>query len=646
LNSLEEAYQYELKAVKDRLRSTQAEAAKVDAGQFEMLKRLNGFTQFPGVFIHGLGRVFGFSKAYSGNFPVSVVKPGTRDTAGYLDLVPHGVVSRQVAWSAMIRVQSGLQPEASLDTLTLRRVTMEFDPEWFSATLGDFEEAYTPLLLWNRNSQDLRYKPEMIRRTDALAKYEQFLDKEPALPFRGLKVETALKWPGPGPLDQVKTSVFAHMIRNGFDDISTDAAYYGPYLFTDWIFAGSGGLRLKKWRLGGGTSLQLAADAYGVMLDEDRGSDRPGSPYRKFDPATWAHRYRIGSVKPSMRLGFGNEFYAGAEMETAAVLYEDDQQDQAKDIKDFALLGGPFLQKGGSRISFNFLQAGPYYYSPLAQTRQDDLTGPSAGPLPGTTGLFTPDLFHAPVRSRSFLSNVPRPGALYGYYDRTRDNTFPYGLSTPNRRGGGLELDLKTLKQDSLRIAGSAYRVRETDANAVVNTAGTFLVPVDAPPGQAAPIREFTYVNIGPSFNFGPHLGWKRDLEVGTNVRYEKTRSSIGTLTCRWVLGAVRAGLLSFWDISACYSRLTMDGSEAGMDHTLRARYSYVFDNKDLGRYSVFRVNGAVKNLGLSNDLHLGDHSRVFLDLDWTEGDILPYAPSLAGNFDNLNLELTYEIQF
>ncbi len=646
LHSLEEAYDYEVKVVKYRVKAAQYEAAGIDKEQYDLLKRLNGISQYPSISIHGLGRAFGFSQVYSGDFPVSIVNPSYRGTVGYLDLEPQAVVSREVGWNAMIRVGSGLQPNTALDSLTLRRVTLEFDPDWMSATLGDFYEAYTPLTLWNRNSLDLKYMPEMIQRFDEIQKYEQFLDQEPSLPFRGVRLETALKWPDSDVVDQAKISAFIHMIRNGFNDVNPGTTYYGPYQFTDWIFAGTGSVNLRKWYLGG-TSLQLSVDAYGIILDEPLSTDTPGSPYGPFDPATWAHQYQIGSVKPSLRFGFGNDLYLGAGMETATMLYEDDKLDPAMNTRDYAAMGGPFMQFGDSRVAFNYLRVGPYYYSPLAQTRQDALLGPSASPfIPGTTGMFAPDLFYPPVRSEYFLSNVPRPGAIYGYYDRTQDNTFPYGLGTPNRRGGGLELDLKTLKQDSLKIAGSAYLVQEIVGNYVVNTTGSALVPLDAPQGLTAPIRNFTYINIGPSFNLGSYFGWKYELEVGTNFRYEQTSSSIGILTSNWILGGVKVGLLSFWDFCAAYGSQAINGSDAGLNGTLWARYSYVLDGTDLGQYSVFKVNGRVQSLRLSNDFNLGNHSRILMDYDLTGGNILPYAPSLAGNFFNQYMEVTYEIQF
>jgi hypothetical protein len=646
LHSLEQAYDYEVKMAKYRLRASEFEADHVDKAHYDLLNRLNGVTQFPNISIHGLGRAFGFSRKLSGDFPVTILNPLWRDTAGYLDLAPQGVVSKQVAWSALLRVTSPLQPNAGLDSLAFRKITLQLNPEWASFTLGDFTESYTPLILFNRNSLDLKYKPEMLERLDETAKYEQFLNQEPALPFRGIRAATSAKWPFPGIAEEAGLSLFAHMIRNGFNDTTANADYFGPYEFTDWIFAGKGSLKLQKWYLGR-SSLQLALDAYGVILDQLSGSDTPGSPYRAFDPATWAHRYQVGSLKPSLRVGLGNDLMIGAEMEMAALLYQDDQQDAAKDIRDYALLGGPFVQFGDSRVWVNYLWVGPYYYSPLAQLRQDSWPVVSANPfVPGPGGLLAPDLWRAPLRRSYLIPNVPRPGDIYGYYDRTLDNTFPYGLASPNRRGGGLEWDVKALKGNSLEFAGSVYLVQEIAENNSVNADGTGLQPVDELAGYAAPVRDFTYVNLGPSFNLGSCLGWGRDLEVGANVRVEQTKSSLGTLNSGWVLGSVRVEALAGWNLSAAFSRQTMSGSEAGLNGTLLARTAFLFDATDQGQYGLFNVDGSVESLWFSSSLELDRHSRIYLDVDFTGGNILPFASSTIGNLSNQYMELTYEVIF
>ncbi len=658
LHNLKEAYQYELDRVKGDVKMTEDQETTVENSQYALWKRLQGITEYPTITWHGLGRAFGISRQYWGDPAYSSLGSAEREGFGYLDFQPIGVVSKQVRWDAVLRYQTAFESNnyPGIDWLLFRRATMEFNPSWFSATVGDFEESYTPLTLWNRNNLDLRYMPEMYQRADDTYKYENYLNQEPDWPFRGARVGTALLWPESDLMDQFKVSVMTDMIRNAFDDNNKVGVFYGFDQFTGWIVGTNGEIKLKRWYLGGGTSLQLALDAYGLLLDDPLNTNKPGAPYSPYNPDTWGHQYRISSLKPSVDAGVGGDTSIGMVWEWASVTYVDDKMDSLKNMEDYAVMGGPYLRFGKSKISFNYLNVGPYFYSPLAQTRQDEVSAPTAASPVASGFLPTSELFTPALRSRFFLSDVPRPGEIYSFYDRTQDNTFPYGLGTPNRQGTGFEVDVKTLPKDSLKILGSVYFVQEISGNLVVDSAGTGYVPVDAPPFETVPVRNFTYVNIGSSFNLGPVIGMGRDLVLGTNVRYEKTTSSIGTLTSIWVLGGVKIGVLDGWDVSASYGSQAVTGTEAGyvyadstgVSHqTFLARYPYLFDNSDLGYYQPFSVNGTNQSVQLSSEVRTSRNTRFYADYGFTSGDVVPYVGTAnTGTLHNEFMELTYEIQF
>jgi len=632
LHSLDEAYQYELKSVKDRLKAVQDRVASVDADQYDLRKRIMGIEQFPTVAVHGVGRASLYSNQYdTASMGVSLPYPGSRLIFTFLDLEPEGIVSKEISWNTNIRLATNFLSNPNNELLTVRRVSMNFNPSWLSATVGDFDEGYTPFTLWNRNSEDLAYKPEAYARQDDWNKYESFLNNEPNWPFRGVKLGTAVMWPDSEIMDELHGSVFANMIRNGFN--VNGGWFYGPNQFTDWIFGGTGGLKSKKWYLGG-TSVQLGVNTYGIILDEPLDTQTPGSPYGQFNPTTWAHQYVIGSVRPDLKVGIGDDVYIGGAMEYAFTSFQDDKLDNAKVSKDFALNVGPYIQMGDSKITLNYLNVGPYFYSPLAQTRQDAVTSLSGS----SVGV--------PLRSQYFLQDVPRAGGIYTYYDRTQDNTFPYGLATPNRQGLGGELDVKTLKEQALKIKGSAYFVQEISGNLVVNGSGTGFVPVDGQAGTTiVPIRNFTYLNVGPSLNLGPLMGLGRDLEVGTNVRLEQTTSVLGTLTTTWLIGAIKAGVLPIWDIEASFSEQDINGTDAGIGGFSWARYSYIYDNTDLGSYTTFTVNGNSQVLLLSSVLKINRNSSLYLDYEWYQANDLWNTTTRVKLIDNI-AELTYEVQF
>src|SRR5579871_1358105 len=429
LRSLKEAYDFELKLVQDQKADVENKVAKAEGEQYDLWKSLKGITEYPTIDWHGLGRAYGLSQQYFGSTTaVALNQPANRYATGFIDFMPEGIVSKQVRWEATVRYGSpDMSSNLALDNLFVRRAHIDFNAPWFSATFGDFDEAYTPLTLWNRNNLDLRYYPEMYQRYDDETKYETLLNNEPKWPFRGVRLGTDVGWRDSAVLDQFKVSLMVDMIRNGFKDIANGGSYFGPYFFTDWILGGDSELKSKRWFLGGDVSLQLAVDVYGVLLTEPLNTDTPGTPYSQFNPNTWAHQYQLGSFKPSVDLGLGGGFSIGGSFEGAYATYQDDEQDADKTISDYAVLGGPYVRFGRSKVTFSLMDVGPNYYSPLAQTRQDDLTLSTGGGVlfVNTAVPGGPELMTAPLRTQFFLSNVPRANAIFSFYDRTQDNTFP-----------------------------------------------------------------------------------------------------------------------------------------------------------------------------------------------------------------------------
>lgn len=649
LNSLQEAYQYELQEIQTPVKALDDKTTTLENAQYDLLKRLKGIDEYPTIAWHGLGRMFGAAQRYTNSDPgLSIPAHDNVQGRGYIDFEPEGVISKQIRWELLVRYGTPMVENNSqaIDSIIPRRGTMELKAPWFTATLGDFDEAYTPLTLWNRNNLDLLWMPEMIAREDDTLKYESFLNHEPQWPFRGMRLGTELAWPDSTWFDYFNISLMADMIRNGYSDLASGGNYFGSGFFTDWLFAGKSQLATKRLFLGGGSNLVLSFDAYALLLWEPMNTEQPGSIYLPVGSSTWAHQYQNLSLKPSVDVSLGDGVVLGASWEAAFSLYQDDSQNSATNVSDWAVIVGPYLKFQHSQISFNYLNVGPDYFAPMAQTRQDLITT-TTNFNPGS-GLPTPELFSAPLRSQFFLAGVPRAGGIFSFYDRTVDNTFPYGLATPNREGGGLDIDIKTLEKDSLKIKGAVYFVQEIGGNLVVDATGTSVQGVDASLSSVLPVRNFTYVNLGPSFNLGPSIDDPEDLVIGTNVRFEQTSSSIGTLTSAWVLGGVEAGLFSWWNMALSFGADSVNGSEAGYLGTTMARYPYMYDNTDLGKYQVFNINGTNDSLRFSTSFTLNRNSKFYIDYDYTWGNAFPYfgATPTGGNLNNQYAELTYEIQF
>jgi hypothetical protein len=117
-------------------------------------------------------------------------------------------------------------------------------------------------------------------------------------------------------------------------------------------------------------------------------------------------------------------------------------------------------------------------------------------------------------------------------------------------------------------------------------------------------------------------------------------------------LGGVEAGLFSWWNMALSFGADSVNGSEAGYvinnQVTTYARYSYLFDNSDLGNYELFNINGTNNSLRFSTTFTLNRNSKLYLDYDYTWGNAVPYfgtTPS-TGTMNNQFAELTYEILF
>jgi hypothetical protein len=174
-----------------------------------------------------------------------------------------------------------------------------------------------------------------------------------------------------------------------------------------------------------------------------------------------------------------------------------------------------------------------------------------------------------------------------------------------------------------------------------------------------SPLRNFTYINIGPSMDFGPSLQLKTPFELGTNVRYEDTNSQIGDLNDLWWLTGLRVGFFEWWEITAAFGIHTASGTDMGIDGTTLARYSYIYNNEDLGTYQPFTVNDSVQDLLFSTTFNLDSHSKLHLDYSFetgtnqgTMGNTKTTASgiysgaNLTGSVNDQYVEMTYEVKF
>jgi hypothetical protein len=668
LKSLDETYELELQVVIQDKSIVLEDLAKAEASQYDLWKQVKNLRESPHLSVSGKGRMYGISQQYWGSYagnPFQLLNSGDfqplrRSLSGYVELKAEMAVSKQLQWEAIWRFTTSNLPSAQpsidfttpLDGYWFRRLAVEFSPDFMTSSFGDFYEAYTPLTLWNRNTFDIFYKPEPFWRWDDDRKYDNYYNNEPYWPLRGVRVGTAVGWPESEFIDRFQFSVFAHMLNllTGTRSKGTGSvigASNASPPFTQFLIGAQAELKTKKlWTEDIAWMFKL--DGYEVILDKI--PDVPGGN-TKYDPndyRSWLNQYRITSICPELKAGFTGDIYLGVQYEAAVASYQADKFNSGRTTVDFASMIRPFFQIEESKIAFNVLTVYPYYYSPMAQLRQDYPSG-------NTSYVTSADLFTPPLNDQFLLlASVRRAERLYGYYDRTQDNVMPYGLATPNRQGFGLDADIKSVPDKALKVGVSAYLLSEISGNLVVNSLGNGYTAVDSPPSGATPIRNFVYVNVGPSYDFGSLIGLTTPIEFGFNFRDEETTSQAGNLSSLWVLGGTRIGLFPWWEVTAAIGDRKINGSEMGINGSVFARYSYIYNNEDLGLYKPFTVNNAdIQNWLISMAFKLDDHSKLDFDYSMTMGNnapnygsILGAASALPAALNNQYMEMTYEVKF
>ena len=541
------------------------------------------------------------------------------------DLVPTGIISKELSWDGILRLHTQLEGGGTATSIALQRFSIKLAPGFMAVTFGDFDLSWTPFTLWNRDcDNDYFYTPGILERWNRYEKSPYFVDNSPDWPLRGVHGGTAVMWPNSEILDSFKVDVFAHMLRSAY------SSGYMAFRYTGWIFGAMSEIKAKKY---------LSVGAYGIMLDEPLGTDDNVGTYKSFDSSTWAQRYTIGSLTPKLLFDINDDLSAGANVEAAGANYWDDKHNEGRKVQDWSVYGGPFMKYKASTVAVHYLNVGYGFYSPMAQLRErDDLTGTITS--------------HPVVLSEDVSTDaLGRPSALFKYYNRATDNVFPYGLATPNRKGFGGDFDFKALPKDALFIKARVYAVKEITDNFVVNKAGTGFESVDETSSAPLPKRKFTYVNVGPQLNIASLLNWKRRLDAGFDVRSESTKSDIGTLNSTMFQAGAGVGIKPWLDFEVAGRFGHAKGREATLDGAY-ARTAYIYDNTDVGQYTVTNFDGIYRMGAISFIFKIDKNSKLFVDaaLEKTpcavdNSDITP-AYNTGLTLHKQTLDVIYEITF
>jgi len=146
--------------------------------------------------------------------------------------------------------------------------------------------------------------------------------------------------------------------------------------------------------------------------------------------------------------------------------------------------------------------------------------------------------------------------------------------------------------------------------------------------------------------DLGPHIGLDTPLEIGTNVRYEQTTSVVGTLNSLGLWCGLRVGIVKEWEVDLALGAQSANGTEEGINGSPVARYSYVFDNTDLGSYQPFTVNDSIGYYLLSTSFQFDRNSTLYLDYDLSSGNEIEAVGQITGTLQNQFIGTDYEVKF
>jgi hypothetical protein len=471
--------------------------------------------------------------------------------------------------------------------LEVRKLTLSSVGKVGSVHVGDLYKNYTPLTLWNDDPWHYRLKPTYFARLFSQVE-ELSMTEGPAWHLRGLNVRAAKEWPESLHLSTASAEVLGGRIKPATNR-------YGNY-----YFGGQADASFLKKRVG--------VAATGLLLWDD--TDTADAPYLDDFPMTWAQKYRVTSVTPRLDVPLGESLTVKGSFELAGSRYEDDARNRDRDYEDWASRGEGAVEAWGSgslevyglRAEGKYVNAGPLFYSPGAQTLRRTPIGTTIGYISGDE-LRDFDLFGS--RNRSLFLDVDRPS--FAPYSRVDDNILPYGDATPNRKGlvAGLNLLRRDPKEKRILSSVGAYvtQMEEITPNLVLVPEATPAagVTMDLPYSvdsqtNTAAARKFTGLELVSSQDWAPVLGLKDKLVVGLGYRTQKTEFETIQLETKTSMATLDFILPVKWmrwaDMSLLWGQTLAKGQEFCINDGPYAAYPFYGDRSPLGTYKLMDLGG------------------------------------------------------
>ncbi len=520
--------------------------------------------------------VGGFSRGYIYNYrgfgADAVYPPMSYNALMFMEMDLRSIPVPSLLFDARIRIIRSIgmyyadpvEPHYQLRWISLSDIT-----DVCSLTAGDFYKSYTPLTLWNYDPVYNFIEPTSFNRMRKEVEEWTYMDQGPDEHLRGFQAATTVSWSKDPVLSDFKLQAMGGPMN------STGSFTFGSY------FAGSE------------SSISFFNDdlelqGTGLLLWQD--PDSAPVPYIPDFPDTYAKQYEIGSVVVRATVPLADKADLTASMENAGSQYNDDSRNPQRVFEDWAMLANASLNIEGFHLTGKYLNIGPYFYSPGAQTNQLFDAIPGVNLLDNSlTGYLTDSPFQG----------VFRPSAYFGVYDRLTENALPYGDSTPDREGIVVGFSGEIGERGWLKPQASFTSLQEIQPNLVLNSIGTGLVAVDSGT-TTANARTFTGYEGALTVDFAKAFDLTgRTYDIQFDYKHQATDLGLGVdpFTVNTIIAAcdfnIPAHFLNTVVWSAAFEQAQSTGSEyvmGGNPPTL-AQYPFLLDTSTLGQYSYLPLN-------------------------------------------------------
>jgi hypothetical protein len=240
--------------------------------------------------------------------------------------------------------------------------------------------------------------------------------------------------------------------------------------------------------------------------------------------ALFAKQYKVGSVSGRINIPFDKQTSFTASGEYAGSNYQDDLNNSQRVFEDWAALVTGALNVYGVHLTAKYVNNGPFFYSPGAQTNRY---------TPGTASGYlstnaNEDEFLMGYLNRYVFPGVNRPA--FAPYDRMIENMLPYGDASPNRMGTVLGFSANIGEKGWLKPQASyVLKMEEIQPNLVLSPDSSQSLAVESAT-TTANARTFSGYEGALTISFSKAYGLdNKTYQLAADYKHQETDLGLGT---------------------------------------------------------------------------------------------------------------------